>query len=154
MEPSRPFALRPIALPAAAGALVLVLTASKCEQTTAIIPYVKEICTDQIDNDEDGKTDCADSECDLDCAVSVSIDPIPVRISTDTLDIKGHHVHATAVTVVSLSPSGTPGTATVSGDAWTARLTNLSQSANYTVTVVASNGDRKDTAVATFTRGN
>lgn len=139
---------------AAAGAFILLFTASKCEEKTIFPPYVAEVCNDKIDNDGDGQTDCADSDCDLSCAVSVSIDVLPGTITTDTLALTGHQTNASSVAVLSVVPAGTPAAAVITGDTWKATLTGLSQRLTYTVTVAASNGDHADTATATFTRGN
>jgi hypothetical protein len=142
---------------AAAAAAYLALTASKCRQTTEIVPFVAETadkCLDKIDNDEDGKIDCDDSDCSIVCAVTVTIDALPARVPTDTLEIRGQQHNATTVTVSSLSPFGTAGTPVVSGESWSARLTNLSQKTTYTITVIGSNGNRRDTATATFIRAD
>lgn len=146
---------RAAAWTAAAGSLCLVLTASKCEQHTTFPGYVAEICNDKIDNDEDGKTDCEDSDCAADCAVHVTINPIASPIATDTLTLTGHQTHATSI-AINLAPSGLPGTVTLdpASDNWSAKLTNLSQNAVYNITAIASNGDIRDTATASFTRGN
>jgi len=139
---------------AAAGALVLVLTASKCEEKTIFPPYVAEICTDKIDNDGDGLVDCADSDCDLSCTVSISLDALPATFATDSLILTGHQINATSVAVVSIVPAGAPAAAVITGDAWKVALTGLIQKTAYTVTVVGSNGDRADTVRAVFTRGD
>jgi hypothetical protein len=142
---------------AAAGALVLVLTASKCEEQTTFPAYVQEICTDHIDNNGDGKIDCADPTCSGTpaCVVSVSIDALPGIIPADTLTLTGHQTNATAVAVASISPAGIPAAATITGDTWSAKISNLNQkNVTYTVTVVGTNGDRADTARATFSRGD
>jgi hypothetical protein len=139
---------------AAASALVLVLTASKCEEKTIFPPYVAEICADKIDNDGDGLVDCADSDCDLSCTVSISLDVLPGTFTPDSLVLTGHQTNATSVAVVSIVPAGAPAAAVITGDNWKATLTGLIQKAAYTVTVVGSNGDRADTVRAVFTRGD
>jgi hypothetical protein len=147
--------IRAAAVLAAAGALVLVLTASKCEEQTTFPAYVQEICNDKIDNDGDGKIDCADSDCDPSCAVSISIDALPGIITTDSLTLTGHQTNATSVAVASVSPTGTPATATITGETWSVKISNLNQkNVPYTVTVVGTNGDRADTARANFSRGD
>ena len=152
---SRPrFDKRIAAWMAAAGAAVLVLTASKCEEATTFPSFTKEICADQADNDGDGKIDCADSDCDSSCAVSITIDQLPGVVPADSLELKGHHTRATSIAVISLTPAGNYGTAVITGDTWMVRLSQLGQTTAYTVRVVASNGTRADTAEAHFTRGN
>lgn len=147
-------ALRTAAYLAAAGALVL--TASKCEEQTTFPAFVAEICNDNIDNNGDGKIDCADPTCvgSAACTVSLSIDVLPGIITKDTLVLTGHQTNASSVAVVSLTPVGIPGTATVTGDTWSATLTNLTQRTTYTVTVVGSKGDLRDTVHTSFTRGD
>jgi hypothetical protein len=142
---------------AAAGALYFALTASKCEQTTEFVPFVAEQadkCLDKIDNDADGKIDCDDPDCDAVCAVTVTIDALPPVITTDSLSITGQQHNASSVSVISVTPQGSGSAPALSGETWKSTLTNLSQPGDYTVTVVGSNGDRRDTAKATFTRGN
>jgi hypothetical protein len=142
---------------AAAGALYFALTASKCEQTTELVPFVAEQgdkCLDKIDNDADAKIDCDDTDCDAICAVSVIIDPLPAVISTDTLRISGQQHNASAISIISVTPQGNGSAPAISGETWTSLLSDLGQKGSYSVTVVGSNGGRRDTATATFTRGN
>jgi hypothetical protein len=146
--------LRAAAGLAAAGAIILVFTASKCEQDTTFTNFVPENCTDKIDNDGDGQIDCADSDCALACAVSISLDALPGIFTTDTLVLTGTQTNATSVAVVSISPAGTPVSATITNDTWKATIPGLIQKTTYTMTVVGSNGDRGDTLHASFTRGN
>jgi len=148
--------LRASASLAAAGALVLVLTASKCEEETIFPGYTPEICTDNLDNNNDGKIDCADPSCGgtAACTVTLSFDVLPGIITKDTLVLTGHQTNATAVAVLSVIPAGTAAPGTITGDAWSAMLTNLSQKGNYTVTVVGSKGELRDTISTTFIRGD
>lgn len=141
---------------AAAGAVVLVFTASKCVEQTTFPTYIAEICTDKIDNDGDGKIDCEDSDCDAACSVSITLDALPGIFTTDTLILTGHQTNATSVAVTSITPSGTPVTATITNDTWKAIIPGLVQRTLYTVTIVGRNGDRADTLLPlpTFTRGN
>lgn len=140
-----------------AAALGLVLTGSKCTQTTEFIAFAAETggqCIDKSDNDNDGKIDCADSDCDLECAVSVYIDPVPDRITADTLHLKGTQRNAKTVTITSITPSGSAGTVTLNGENWSADLTNLGSKVAYTVVVTGSNEGRTDADTAHFTRGD
>jgi hypothetical protein len=160
--PFSPTAFRLAAALAAAGAAYFALTASKCQQSTEFVPFVAEQadkCLDKIDNDADGKIDCDDPDCNTICAVQVNIDAIPSVISADTLTITGTQHNATSVSVISVSPQGggTQGTGSapvLTGETWRSTLSNLGERVLYTVTVVGSNGNRRDTATATFTRGN
>ncbi|HKP96675.1 MAG TPA: hypothetical protein VJ385_13030 [Fibrobacteria bacterium] len=138
-----------------AAALVFALCASKCEHTTEILPFVKEICNDGIDNDTDGKTDCRDTDCDTECEVQVQISQLPSAITVDTLDVAGTHFNATGI-AVTVTPSGTAGTAVITGDKWTSHLTQLSTPlTTYTITAIGSDAQgRKDTAIVTVTRQN
>ncbi|MDB5050519.1 MAG: hypothetical protein JWO30_3590 [Fibrobacteres bacterium] len=137
-----------------AAALVFALGASKCEQTTTIVPYVAEICNDNLDNDTDGKTDCQDSDCDTQCEVHVQINPIPPTITADTLKVTGTNFKATGI-ALQLLPTGTAGAVTITGETWSAVLTNLGTRGQYTLTAIASDAQsRQDTAVAVFERTN
>jgi hypothetical protein len=156
-SPLFPSGLRLAACLAATGALYFALTASKCEQTTEFVPFVAEAadkCLDKIDNDADGKIDCADSDCDAICAVSVTLDALPPTIPTDSVTIHGQQHNASSVTVISVVPQGSGSAPVLSGETWSSTLTGLSLKTTYTITVVGSNGDRRDTAKATITRGD
>ncbi|MBW8889020.1 MAG: hypothetical protein JF616_14800 [Fibrobacteres bacterium] len=146
--------LRAAAGLAAAGAVILVFTASKCVQDTTFTNYVPEICTDKIDNDGDGLIDCADTDCDPACAVSISLDALPGTFTTDTLVLTGIQRNATSVAVVSITPSGTPVSAVITNDTWKATIPGLVQKTTYNMTVVGSNGNRADTLHPVFIRGN
>lgn len=142
---------------AGGSALAFGLTASKCQNTTDFPAFVPEICTDSQDNDSDGKIDCADSDCDLVCAVTVTFNALNPAIDKDSLTLSGKITNATAV-AVSILPSGqvlNSGQATVTGNEWTATLINLADRTTYTVTARAvGQNDRSDTAVVTFERTN
>jgi hypothetical protein len=142
-----------LSITAGSAALVFALCASKCEQSTEIIPYVKEICADTVDNDADGLVDCRDSDCDFECTVSVAINQIPT-LTKDSLTVTGTHFNATGITL-SVLPSGTAGTPVITGNTWTAQITQLADRTTYTVTAIASDAQsRRDTATATFDRTN
>jgi hypothetical protein len=142
---------------AGGSALAFALTASKCQSTTEFPAFVPEICTDSQDNDSDGKIDCADSDCNLVCTVTLTVDPVAPNIAQDTLTIKGKVTNATAV-AVSILPSGqveNSGQATVTGGEWSARLINLTDRAVYTVTARAvDENNRSDTVTVSFERTN
>lgn len=135
-------------LPACA---LLALMAAKCEQVTEFPPYVQETCSDKADNDDDGKIDCDDSDCKLECAVKVVMFT-PSNTSSDSVTVSGTHTNASSVSLT-VSPSGNGGSATLSGGSWSFSIKNLSQTGLHTVTATATSADGlKDTAVATFTR--
>jgi hypothetical protein len=150
-----PFANRALLTLAGGTAALLSLTAYTCSSTTEFPPYVAEICTDNQDNDADGKTDCADSDCDNACTVTLTIAAVPALLNQDSLTLTGTVSNATAV-AVSISPSGTvqnAGQATVTGANWSAKITNLAQRTVYTVTAKAvDQSNRTDTATASFER--
>jgi hypothetical protein len=158
MAPFRPSGPRLAAYMAAAGAMYFALTASKCRQSTEFVQFIAETgadkCLDKLDNDSDGKIDCDDSDCDAVCAVEVTIDAVPPVINVDTLVLSGQQHNASSVTILSVLPSGKGSAPVLSGETWTSHLSELSARTGYTVTVVGSNGNRRDTASITFTRGN
>ncbi|MEO7424522.1 MAG: hypothetical protein ABI036_04995 [Fibrobacteria bacterium] len=138
---------------AGACALAFALCASKCVHTTEIVPYIQEICDDDIDNDTDGDKDCQDSDCDAACAVSVLINPIST-ITGDSLTVTGTHLHATGI-ALSIFPVGTAGSVTLTENTWTGHLALLSDRTTYTLTAIAADAQgRKDTASVQFVRGN
>lgn len=138
-------------LPLGLLAAALALTAAQCEHKIDFPGFVAENCSDNVDNDEDGKADCNDTDCEEDCRVEVTIDQPTATITTDSLRLTGTHFNATTV-AVSMSPGGTGGNAQkVGGDRWEYLVTNIGTSGTYKATVVASGaGTRRDTAVVTF----
>jgi hypothetical protein len=143
---------------AGALGLVFVLTASKCESTTEFPGYKPEICSDNIDNDEDRLTDCLDPDCKGSCAAIVTIDSIASPTSTDTIKVTGSQTNAISVTV-SVTPSGVGGLATPHGGkwegqgTWEVKLTQIINPGVYTVTAMAKDkGTGSSSATATFTR--
>lgn len=143
---------RLLALLAAAG-IAFALMAAKCETTTDFPPFVQEICTDNVDNDEDNDVDCRDSDCSQECAVEVVIFQ-PAATKLDSLRISGTHVNAATISVA-VTPAGDGGQATLHTDGitWDVLLTNLQQPITYTVTATATSAKNiKDTAVVSFQR--
>lgn len=121
---------------AGGAALLFALSASKCETETTFPGYVAEICTDKIDNDEDGRIDCQDSDCRDECAVKVTILPPAAPITVDSLTISGTHFNASTITV-SITPSGLAGAASPLADGtWKAHLSSLTARTAYTVIAV------------------
>lgn len=136
---------------AAAGAAILTLTASECKTTTSFPEYVKEICSDDKDNDEDGRIDCKDSDCSGECNVSVTIDDFSKPVLVDSFQLTGTQSRATSV-VVNISPTGVGGSATLENGTWKRSLSGLTADTTYTLKVIAANGEIKDTATTTFER--
>jgi hypothetical protein len=138
-------------------AVLFALTAYKCQTTTDFPAFVPEICTDKQDNDSDGKIDCLDSDCELACTVSLTINSVSPTITVDSLTLSGTVINATGV-AVSISPDGdvaNSGQATVTGDAWQIRITGISDVGIYTITAKATGqSDRGDTASVTVERKN
>lgn len=140
---------------AGGSAIAFALTASKCQSTTDFPAFVPEICTDDVDNDSDGKKDCLDSDCDLSCAVDVAIGAVPTTLIVDSLTLSGTVTNATGV-AVSVNPVAqveNSGQATVTGSTWKVRISGLNTKGIYTVTARAvGQGDRSDTAMVVFQR--
>jgi|SRR5690606_12612386 len=122
---------------AGGAALFFALSASKCETETTFPGYVTEICTDKIDNDEDGRVDCQDSDCAEACAVKVAILPPVAPLAGDTLTLTGTHLNASTISVT-VTPSGLAGAVNALADGtWKAPLTSLTERTTYTVIAVA-----------------
>ena len=136
---------------AIAGAALFALTASKCETRTTFPEYQTEICTDNLDNDDDGKLDCKDPDCANDCRVTVTINEFAKPVHSDTIELSGTQAKAASV-VVNVTAPGIGGSATVETGTWKRQITGLAADTTYTVTVIAVNGDFKDTAATTFDR--
>ncbi|MDB5102838.1 MAG: hypothetical protein JWP91_527 [Fibrobacteres bacterium] len=137
---------------AGAAALLFVLSAYKCQQTTDFPGFVAEICTDKVDNDSDGLADCADSDCDNACVPEVTIGAVPTAITLDSLTISGTVTNAASV-AVSITPSGSVSPAIVTAGTWQARLSGLLARTTYTLRAsVADAKGRGDTATASFER--
>ena len=138
-------------------AVLFALSASKCHNTTDFPPFVQEICTDNLDNDSDGKKDCLDSDCNLECTVEVTINAVSPTLNFDSLTLTGTVTNATGV-AVSIDPTAlveNSGQATVTGSAWKAKITGMTATGVYTVTAKAvGQSDRSDTAKASFERKN
>lgn len=150
MNPQRTLAFL---LPLLAGTAAL-LALSKCKQETTFVPYVDEICTDKVDNDEDNKVDCDDSNCSAECSVEITI-TTPQPTSVDSLVIGGTSRNARSVSVLVTPAPGEGGTAVpdaATGD-WTITLRKLQTPGTYQVQAIASNqANLKDTATATVER--
>ena len=138
-------------------AVLFALTAYKCQSTTEFPAFVPEICTDDQDNDSDGKKDCDDTDCDLVCSVSLTINAISPTLNVDSLTLSGTVSNATGV-AISINPSAqvqNSGQATVTGSTWQARITGLSTNGQYKVTARAvGQGNRSDTGEVIFDRTN
>ena len=140
-----------IARLAGIAALGLVFTASDCSHTLSFTPPLnREICDDGIDNDGNGRVDCRDAECLLQCRPELTVDPIAVPVRQDSLELSGNAARAASVTVTA-SPSGIGGQAQISGLRWTFLLRNLKNGEHTLVAVaVDSTGHLRDTVTAAF----
>lgn len=136
---------------AAAGAAILTLTASECKTTTSFPEFIPEICSDDKDNDEDGRVDCKDSDCSGECKVSVTIDDFSKPVLVDSFQLTGTQIRASSV-VVNISPTGVGGSATLESGTWKRAVIGISKDTTYTLKVIAANGEIKDTAITTFER--
>lgn len=142
------------ALPLAAlltgGALFSSLLLSGCEYETKFVDFVPEICNDKVDNDEDTRIDCDDTDCDAQCRVEVVVLP-PGNTTADTLRVSGTHLNAASVTI-QVTPDGAGGNARLdSSGAWDFLITSISSTTLHTITATATSAKGlKDTAITTF----
>ena len=143
-----PLALNIAALVSAIGLFAL----AGCENDFHFTdPVNHEICTDAIDNDGDGRTDCRDVDCGDICRPTVTLNPLQFTLGADSLDISGTQQLARSISVVS-SPSGTDGQAQILGSNWTFTVKSLSPgSIALQVIAIDSTGLWRDTAFAEFT---
>ncbi len=130
-----------------AGALLLTLTASKCKQDVVFVDAQKEICTDGIDNDQNGKIDCADSECLNVCTLDLAVFPT-VQTSVDTQTISGTHRRAASIAVNTKPDISASGKATLTGSTWTFLVTRLQEGGNE-ITIIASDSSGQTKTVTT-----
>jgi hypothetical protein len=130
--------------------LAFLLTAAKCQTETVFVDFVKEVCTDGKDNDEDGKADCDDADCASECAVEVTLSA-PAFTSVDSLRIGGTHRNATSISVTVSTGGGQGGTVTPTDGNWSYKITGITSNGSHTVTATATSAKGlRDTAVATF----
>lgn len=145
--------IRPLALLLLAG-LAFVLSAAKCTTETVFVDFVKEICTDGVDNDGDGKSDCDDADCASECAVEVTLSA-PAFTGTDSLRLGGTHRNATSIAISLTSGGGQGGNATLAGESWSYLITGITGAGSHTVTATATSAKGlRDTATAVFEKRN
>lgn len=140
---------------AGAGALLFILSASKCQSETTFPAYVDENCADKVDNDEDGKADCLDNDCKEECAVQIDVLSPETPIMEDILTISGTHFNAAAIRAT-LMPGNIQKTIVPQANGnWEALITDLVIDVEYSFTVVATpplGQSGSDTASVRFTR--
>lgn len=123
--------------------LLFLLTASKCDNETRFIGAKQEICGDGIDNDDNGKADCADSYCQSSCVLELSVNPT-FQTSADSQMISGRHNHASKIVVELLPNYETNGFATITGLEWSFMARKLANGTNnVTITASDSAGNKK-----------
>jgi hypothetical protein len=140
-----------MALVAGLSVVGAVFLGSDCSHDFSFTPPVnREICTDGIDNDGNGRIDCRDSECLAQCRPEITIDPLPATVAADSVALAGTCLRAASI-AVSSDPSGLGGQAQISGARWSFLLRNL-ENGDHTVTAVVtdSTGLLRDTASAAF----
>lgn len=134
--------------------ILFALVAAQCDSNLEFPPYVQEICTDNIDNDEDGKTDCDDSDCSVVCGVKVEVFTPPDVGADSSVKLTGTHENASTISV-SVTPNGTGGAATITGASWEFTVRNISTPGIHTATILATSAKgRTDTATTTFQKRN
>lgn len=142
----------PILMTLAVGAVAL-LSLSNCEQTTTFVPFIKEICGDKTDNDSDGKLDCDDSDCQVECSVDITISPTSPT-SEDSLQISGSSRNAQSISIlVTPSPGLSRAAVLESGGGWSAMLYDLKTAQTYAVKAIATSPQgTHDTATTSVER--
>lgn len=130
-----------------AGALLLTLTASECQQDIHFTQALKETCSDGIDNDHNGKVDCADSECLIVCTLDLAVFT-PVQTSADTQTISGTHRRAASIAVNIKPDISASGKATLEGSTWSYKVTKLQAGSNE-ITIIASDSSGQTKTVTT-----
>lgn len=117
-------------------ALVFILAAAECTQETTFIDAQEEICGDGTDNDGDGRIDCKDSECELQCRLELTVNPT-LTTSHDTQTVSGTHRNANRI-VIEVQPSNSNGgTATLAANTWSFKVVGL-QIGDNALNIVAS----------------
>lgn len=123
--------------------LLFVLTAEKCENETRFIAAKQEICNDAIDNDDNGKVDCADSFCLSSCALELTVNPTFIT-AADTQLVSGFQKRASKIVVEMLPNYETNGTATLTQSEWSFLARKLANGTNtLTITATDSAGNTK-----------
>jgi hypothetical protein len=127
--------------------LFFILTASKCENETRFIAAKQEICADGIDNDDDGKTDCADSYCEATCALELTVNPT-FTTAADSQTVSGRQKYASKIVVEILPNSESNGAATITAGEWAFLARKLVTGIN-TLTITATDSAGKTKQVTT-----
>lgn len=136
------------------AAILFALVAAQCESNLEFPPFVQEVCTDNVDNDEDGAADCDDSDCNTVCGVKVEVSTPPGVAADSSVKLSGTHENASTISV-SVIPDGTAGAATITGATWEFTVRNISTPGIHTATILATSAKgRTDTATTTFQKRN
>ena len=97
---------------------------------TQVVPYIKEICSDNVDNDNDGLIDCQDNECSEECFVKINITQFPRDlVLPDSVQIFGTYENAKKVEVINAT-TGSTAIADLNRGEWQVMLRNLASGTN------------------------
>jgi Bacterial Ig-like domain len=125
--------------------IFFVLTLANCNNETHFIASKLEICTDGIDNDDNGKADCADSYCSASCVLELTVNPT-FQTAADSQLVSGRHKHASKIVVEVLPNYASNGPATLTGLEWSFMARKLAQG-NNTLTITATDSAGKSKSV-------
>jgi hypothetical protein len=115
-----------------------VLTASQCRTSTEFVDFTPEVCGDRLDNDNDGRIDCKDSDCAEKCDLDVFLFPVSSPIDVDSVKVSGTHRNASLLTFT-VEPAGEGGSLKPTGPTWEFWVRKLIlPDTTYTITVIAS----------------
>jgi len=118
---------------------IFLFTASRCDQTVAFSQAKNEICGDGLDNDDNGKSDCADNFCAPQCLLELTVAPT-FTTEADSQVITGTHRRAKNITVeISPNPGGSGKATLVDGETWTFTARQLGKVRNE-LTITADDG--------------
>lgn len=140
--PFRPRRLAGMAVPA----LAWLLMGSECRQEVSFPEASPEVCNNLEDDDEDGRIDCADSECSLECQPSITLYPVLSPTAVDSQTIGGTRAHVQSITVSLEPPLASPGAVQMTDGAWSILLRGLAEGSNAITVIAADSLDRRDTA--------
>jgi hypothetical protein len=129
--------------PAAMG---LALMGAKCEQEISFPETHPEICSNQLDDDEDGKVDCSDSDCREACRPSVTLDPPFSPTYSDSQTLSGTQSHVRLISVSTVPPLEISNSVTLTANGWKVLLQGM-EVGTYALTIIGTDSlDSRDTA--------
>lgn len=122
---------------AALLALIPAWASMGAECTHTIEPFQKEICNDNIDNNNDGKMDCRDRSCQAECTVSFTVDPVDTVSTDNQVVLSGKAVNIGSVLA---EANGRDYGGIVSDSTWTATVPLISGRNQITLTAFGFHG--------------